>query len=107
MPVRFELPFTQTSHVVALACTLLIAVSLSFVGRLELQKEGLVPLLVRLAHLAAFASWLGTQLWVGFVAGEPPEVLLTSNVCSLSNFLNNNYYENVNRHIFLYQIIYY
>lgn len=88
MPVRFELPFTQTSHVVALVCTLLIAVSLSFVARLELQKEGMLPLLVRLAHLAAFSSWLGTQLWVGFVAGEPPEVLLVSSECAYSLWKN-------------------
>lgn len=71
MPVRFELPVAQRSHVVAFVCTVLIAASLSPVARLEIQQEGLLPFALRLIHLAAFAGWFGTQLWVTFIAGTP------------------------------------
>ena len=68
MPARFELPIAQRSHFVAFVCTLLVAVF--SVARLEIQKDGYVPFGIRLVHLATFSSWLGTQLWVSFIAGE-------------------------------------
>ena len=72
MAVKFDLPFTQTSHVVAFVCTLLVAVALSPVGRWGDGggKTDAATVLVRLAHLTAFAVWLGTQVWVTFIAGK-------------------------------------
>ena len=69
MAVKFELPFTQTSHVVAFVCALLLAVVLSPVGNIQLSKGEIVADLVRLIHLSSFATWLGVQVWVTFFAG--------------------------------------
>ena len=69
MAVKFELPFTQTSHVVAFVCALLLAVVLSPVGNVQLSKGEIVADLVRLIHLSSFATWLGVQVWVTFFAG--------------------------------------
>lgn len=69
MAVKFELPFTQTSHVVAFVCALLLAVVLSPVGNVQLSKGEIVADLIRLTHLTAFATWLGVQVWVTFFAG--------------------------------------
>lgn len=70
MAVKFDLPFTQTSTIVAFLITLLIAVALSPIGRLDLGRDELVATLLRLAHLFSFAAWLGSQIWVTFFAGE-------------------------------------
>ena len=68
MPARFELPVAQRSHFVAFVCTLLVAVF--SVAGLKIQKDGYLSFGIRIVHLAAFSSWLGTQLWVSFIAGE-------------------------------------
>ena len=71
MAVKFELPFTQNSHFVAIACVLVVAILLSPFGGLEkFDKSEMMTSLLRLAHLSCFASWLGVQLWVTFFAGE-------------------------------------
>ena len=70
MAVKFELPFTQYSHIVAFICMLLVAVFLSPVGNFDLDDVKLVTVLVRFAHLTTFSSWLGVQIWVSFFAGE-------------------------------------
>lgn len=69
MVVKYELPFTQTSHVAAFICTLLVAVALSPVGNFDLRDAQLLVSLLRLVHLAAFSTWLGVQVWVTFIAG--------------------------------------
>ena len=68
MAVKFEFSFAQTTHAVALACTLLVAVLLSPVGG-DWVNLGGVALLVRLVHLSSFSAWFGTQIWVTFFAG--------------------------------------
>ena len=70
MAVKFELPFTQTTTIVAFLVTLLAAVALSPIGRLDLGKDELYATLLRLAHIFCFAAWLGSQVWVTFFAGE-------------------------------------
>lgn len=73
MAVKFELPFTQTSHLVAFLCALLLAVAVSPVGHFQLSKGEVAADLVRLAHLASFATWLGVEVWVTFIAGMSTE----------------------------------
>ena len=70
MAVKFELPITQNSTIVAFLLTLVLAVALSPLGKMELGKDELVAGLLRLAHLFCFAVWLGSQIWVTFFAGE-------------------------------------
>ncbi len=66
MAVKFELPLTQNSHIVAFICTLLVAIAVSPFG-FGFNLSG--HALVRLLHLSTFATWLGVQVWVTFVAG--------------------------------------
>ena len=73
MAVKFDLPFTQTSHLVAFLCALLLAVAVSPVGHFQLSKGEVAADLVRLAHLASFATWLGVEVWVTFIAGMSTE----------------------------------
>ena len=70
MAVAFDLPFTQNATIVAFLITLLAAVVLSPFGVLELGKGELITTLIRLVHLISFATWLGSQVWVTFFAGE-------------------------------------
>lgn len=70
MAVVFDLPFTQNSTIVAFICTLLVAVAVSPIGRLQLGKEEMLTSLIRLSHLTSFAVWLGVQVWVTFFAGK-------------------------------------
>lgn len=74
MVVKFDLPFTQTSHVAAFICTLLVVVTLSPLGTWNVAdnagSETILTRFVRLVHFAAFATWLGTQVWVTFIAGK-------------------------------------
>lgn len=67
--VRFEFPFTQTSHIVAFVCALGIGAVVSPFNVLE-AGEGSITVIVKLGHLAAFSGWFGTQLWVTFFAGQ-------------------------------------
>ena len=80
MAAKFELPFTQTSTIVAFLITLLAAVVLSPLGRLDLGKDELLASLLRLTHISCFATWLGSQVWVTFFAGE--QVLNSINATS-------------------------
>lgn len=68
MAVKFELPLTQNSTVVAFVCTLLVAVACTF--RLELGETSLLGGIFRLVHLGSFSTWLGVQVWVTFFAGR-------------------------------------
>lgn len=68
MAVVFDLPFTQTSTIVAFMITLLAAVVLLPMNSFD--GDELFPSLLRLTHLISFATWLGTQVWVTFFAGE-------------------------------------
>ena len=70
MAVKFELPITQNSTIVAFVLTLLLAVALSPMGRMEFGKDELFASLLRMAHLFSFATWLGSQIWVTFFAGK-------------------------------------
>ena len=70
MAVVFDLPFTQNATIVAFLITLLGAVVLSPFGLLELGKGELIDTLIRMVHLFSFATWLGSQIWVTFFAGE-------------------------------------
>ena len=70
MAAVFDLPFTQNATIVAFLVTLLAAVVLSPFGVLELGKGDVITTLLRLAHLFSFATWLGSQVWVTFFAGE-------------------------------------
>ena len=70
MAVKFELPITQNSTIVAFVLTLLLAVALSPMGRMEFGKDELFASLLRMAHLCSFATWLGSQIWVTFFAGK-------------------------------------
>lgn len=85
MAVKYELPFTQTSTMVAFMCTLLVAVALTL--RFEAGEGGLLGSLVSLLHLGSFSTWLGVQVWVTFFAGNgmmlmPLLFLLMINTCS-------------------------
>lgn len=68
MAVKFELPMTQNSTIVAFMCTLLVAVAFTF--RLELGQASLLGGILRLVHLGSFSTWLGVQVWVTFFAGR-------------------------------------
>lgn len=70
MPVKYELPVTQTSHLLALVCTLLVGLALSPLGGQWDGGEGVWSIVNRLLHLASFSGWFGTQLWVTFFAGK-------------------------------------
>ena len=68
MAVKFDLPFTQTSTLVAFLIALLAAVALSPLG--SFGGDDIFPTLLRLGHLFTFAAWLGIQIWVTFFAGK-------------------------------------
>lgn len=68
MAVKFELPLTQTSTVVAFLCTLLVAVA--FTSKLDLGGESLLGDILKFLHLGSFSAWLGVQVWVTFFAGK-------------------------------------
>jgi len=73
MAPKFELPFTQPSHVVAIACALILAIFLTasgFIDNENQSRQGLWRIVPRVFHLLAFSMWLGTQFWVSFVAGK-------------------------------------
>lgn len=70
MAPKFELPFAQLSHAVAIACALALAVFLTTSGYIDRESQGLWRIVPRLFHILAFSMWLGTQFWVSFVAGE-------------------------------------
>lgn len=74
MAVKFELPFTQTSTVVAFSCTLLLAVVLTF--KMDVEGKSLMTSLVKLCHLGAFSTWTGVQVWVTFFAGTELSLIL-------------------------------
>lgn len=68
MPVKYELPVAQTSHLLALLCTVMVCLSALWAE--EGDKEGVWSLVVRLLHMGSFSGWFGTQLWVTFFAGK-------------------------------------
>lgn len=70
MAPKFELPFSQPSHAVAITCALALAVFLTTSGYIGGDNQGLWRIVPRLFHILAFSMWLGTQFWVSFVAGE-------------------------------------
>ena len=70
MAPKFELPFTQSSHVVAITCALALAVFVTTSGLGGSDSQGLWRIVPRFFHLLAFSLWLGTQFWVSFIAGE-------------------------------------
>ena len=70
MAVKFEFPFAQTPHVIAFVCTVAVALLFSPVGKLEMERGGLLSYCNKLVHFATFGSWLGVQLWVTFFAGS-------------------------------------
>ena len=72
MALKFEFWFTQTSHSVAFVCTLLLVVVLSVTrnGGMELGATGVAAALVKTAHLGSFGVWFGAQVWVTFFAGN-------------------------------------
>ena len=70
MAVKFELPFTQPSTIVAFLCTLILAVFILPMGNISVGKTEVLSTAVRLFHVFSFASWLGVQIWVTFFAGE-------------------------------------
>lgn len=69
MAPKFDLPFTQQSHVVAITCALVLAIFLTTSGYIDSDSKGLWRIVPRLFHILAFSMWLGTQFWVSFVAG--------------------------------------
>ncbi|XP_011404217.1 PREDICTED: transmembrane protein 205-like [Amphimedon queenslandica] len=73
MPVKYDLPFTQTSHLIALgSTTLLVGVAIFPFGASwsgSGGNQGAWPVIVRVVHLGSFSGWFGTQLWVTFFAG--------------------------------------
>lgn len=69
MAPKFELPFSQPSHAVAITCALALAVFLTTSGYIGGDNQGLWRIVPRLFHILAFSMWLGTQFWVSFVAG--------------------------------------
>lgn len=68
MAVKFELPLTQNSTIVAFLCALLVAIAITF--EFELEGQSLSAIFIRLAHLGTFSTWLGVQVWVTFFAGK-------------------------------------
>lgn len=80
--VRFEFPFTQTSHVVAFICALGIGAVISPFN-VVLGHSSLTSSMMRLIHLASFSGWFGTQLWVTFFAGQYPNSSFPYMVCIL------------------------
>lgn len=70
MAVKFELPLTQNSTIVAFLCTLVVAVAFTFSFGLEAGGNSLLGGVLRLVHLGAFSTWLGVQVWVTFFAGN-------------------------------------
>ena len=81
MAVKFDLPFTQNSTIVAFICTLLVAIAVSPIGRMELGRAELTTTLIRLTHLTSFASWFGVQVWVTFFAGKTLYSLVVQSHC--------------------------
>lgn len=69
MAVKFELPLTQNSTIVAFLCTLLAAVAITLSLGLEPKENTLFSDVLRLLHLGSFSTWLGVQVWVTFFAG--------------------------------------
>ena len=72
MPVKYDLPFTQTSHLLALGSTVLVGVAMSPLGGWWGSEggQGAWPVIVKVVHLGSFSGWFGTQLWVTFFAGK-------------------------------------
>jgi hypothetical protein len=71
MAVKFELPLTQNSTVVAFVCTLLVAVAFTLSFGLESGGgDSVFGGILRLMHLGSFSTWLGVQVWVTFFAGN-------------------------------------
>ena len=70
MPVKFEFPFTQSSHVIAFICAVGVGITLSPINSVFNTGDGTLKIIIRLIHLASFSGWFGTQLWVTFFAGE-------------------------------------
>lgn len=70
MAAKFELPFAQMSHAIALVCTVAVALFLSPFGRIETERGGTLSFCNKLIHLSTFGSWIGVQLWVSFFAGS-------------------------------------
>ena len=65
MPVKFDLPFSQVSHITSFICCLLVVAVASYGTR----TNGVFVRVNSLLHLACFSGWFGTQVWVTFVAG--------------------------------------
>jgi hypothetical protein len=70
MAVKFELPVTQTSTIVAILCSLFGAVAFTSLGFGDGGMGVVGGGTLRLVHLGAFSTWLGVQVWVTFVAGK-------------------------------------
>ena len=66
--MRYDLPVTQTSSMVALVSTLLVLVS--FTSSTNLNETGLLGNFLKLIHLGSFSTWFGVQIWVTFFAGK-------------------------------------
>ena len=70
MAPKLELPLTQPSTLVAIICTLLVAVAATFGLDLGGDRKELMEGLLKLVHLGSFSTWLGVQVWVTFFAGK-------------------------------------
>ena len=87
MAVKFELPITQKSTIVAFVLTLVLAVALSPLGKMEFGRDELFAGLLRLAHLFCFAAWLGVQIWVTFFAGKCTRINVSNSTFLTQPFL--------------------
>ena len=76
MAPKFELPFTQPSHVVAIGCALLLAIFLSTSGYGAWDNTGVWRTVPRMCHVLAFSMLLGMQFWVSFVAGQYTDIII-------------------------------
>ncbi len=70
MPVKFEFPFAQGSHIIAFICAIAVGTTMSPLNNLFNTGEGTIAIAMRLVHLASFSGWFGAQLWVTFFAGK-------------------------------------
>lgn len=67
MPVKYDLPITQTSSMVAAVSSLIVAISLT--SSVDPMEANLLGNVMKMIHLGTFSTWFGVQIWVTFIAG--------------------------------------